>query len=106
MDILDFFLICVFIGALYFFLIRNVQVFHFQTTISNAAHQNVIDWLDSLENDDELNRRRDEYEAKAKMLDRICNKLSYEKMLFSFRPLTLESWFDEKEIEFIEDGIQ
>ena len=104
MDILDFFLICVFIGALYFFLIRNVQVFHFQTTISDAAHQNAIDWLNSLENDDELNRRRDEYEAKTKMLNRICNKLSYEKMLFSFRPLTLEHWFDEKEIEFIEAG--
>lgn len=105
MDIFGFFFICVFIAVLYFCFLRNTQVFHFQTTISHAAHQNVIDWLNSLENDDELNRRRDECEAKLEMLNRICNKLSYGKMLFSFRPLTLESWFDEKEIEFIEAGI-
>ena len=33
--------------------------------------------------------------------ERIIDKHSYDKMVFSFKPLKLECWFDEDEIRFL-----
>ena len=38
------------------------------------------------------------------MVDKICDKYSYARMIFSFRPLKLEYWYDEEEIAFINEG--
>ena len=90
--------------AIYFFFVRNTQVYFFQTKISDGAYGNLIHWLDGLKDDDELIQRWGEYLKKKKMVDKICDKYSYARMIFSFRPLKLEYWYDEEEIAFINEG--
>ena len=89
---------------LYFALVRNTQVYFFQTKIVDGAHGNLIHWLHGLKDDHELMRRWGEYQEKKKMVDKICDKYSYPGMVFSLRPLKLEYWYDEEEITFINEG--
>lgn len=104
MNVANIFLFTALGIAIYFFLVRNTQVFHFQTKISDGAYDNIIHWLDGIKDDNELKRRWGEYREKKKMVNKICDKYSYERMLFSFKPLKLEYWYDEEEIAFIKDG--
>lgn len=83
------------------FLYRNRKVCSFYHKINHQANDVVISFLRSLKDDDEFKHRYDEYlqiNHKAKM---IVEKYTYEDMLFSFKPLKLEYWFTEEEIEFM-----
>lgn len=78
------------IVASIFLLFRNTKVFKFRHFICHKAF--AFDW-----------KTHEEFNEKLKYADYICEKISYEKMLFSFKPLTFEKWFTEEEIYFIEN---
>ena len=89
---------------LYMGLIRNTNVYNFRTEVCNAAYNNLINWLSNLEDDIELQKKEYEYLFKKHMAKYICNKHSYFKMLFVLKPLRLENWYSDEEIEFINEG--
>jgi len=96
--------ICVIAFLLYMAFIRNTNVYNFRTEVYNAAYDNVINWLSNLEDDIELQKKEYEYLFKKHMAKHICNKHSYFKMLFVLKPLRLENWYSDEEIEFINEG--
>ena len=76
--------ICALLVASFYVMIRNHRVYKFQ---------------------DEFVKRRAEYEETDRMIKRITSK-SYERMVFSFKPLKLEYWYSEEEIAFIKKGMK
>ena len=86
-----------------YFLIRNNKVLVFKTSVLHCSY-NVLDhFLKSLKNDKELSNRYDEYKNLQDIVYKI-NSISYEKMLFSIKPLKLKYWFTESEIRLIQKG--
>jgi hypothetical protein len=73
---------------------------------SDAAFEVVGDFLNSLQNDQELNDRIEEYKELKKMCLQIVDKYSYEQILYSLKPFKLEAWFTPEEVEFIKRGIK
>lgn len=69
-----------------FLLIRTTQVCRFGEDIIDKACDFPID---------------DHYEENMAFAESIIYKHSYNEMLFSFKPLKLEYWFDENEIFFL-----
>lgn len=65
----------------FYLLLRNGKVYDFRTKIIESAN---------LANYREVKKLHDKY--------------SYEKMLFSFKPLKLEAWFTEEEIKILKGG--
>lgn len=103
--IILFILIIVFSLAL-LIVIRNNKTCAFALFYGDAAFQVVGDFLNSLQDDQELKDREEEYKELKKMCHQIINKYSYKQILFSFKSFKLESWFTPEEIEFIKRGIK
>ena len=80
---------------------RNDAVCRFRIAYMNYCTDVVLSFLDSLKNDAELAERRTQYEQICKIKDTIIDKYSYNKLLFSIKPLKLKNWFTEEEIEFM-----
>ena len=90
--------------VLIYFSVRNNRVYKFQVWYCGCAFNVINDFLKSFRDDEnEFNKRFEEYREMNKIVDRIVNK-SYNEMLYSFKPLKLECWFSEEEIEFINRG--
>lgn len=87
-------------------IIRNHKTDAFINLYENAAFSVVIDFLESLHNDQELHDRKVEYEELYRMLHQIIDKHFYAKILFSFKPFKLEAWFTPEEVEFIKRGLK
>lgn len=85
---------------------RNNKTCAFTIFYSDAAFEVVGDFLNSLQNDQELNDRKEEYKELKKMCRQIVEKYSYEQILYSLKPFKLESWFTPEEVEFIKRGIK
>lgn len=80
---------------------RNDKVCDFRIEINNKCHDVLDNFLYSLKNDEELYQRYGEYEQLEMKENDIRSKHSYGSMLFSLKPLKLEHWFTNKEIEFM-----
>jgi len=80
---------------------RNDAVCRFRIAYMNYCTDVVLSFLDSLKNDAELAERYTQYEQICKIKDTIIDKYSYNKLLFSIKPLKLKNWFTEEEIEFM-----
>jgi hypothetical protein len=89
MNILISFIILIVAANLYI-LIRNEKVFVFRTYILDRAHNELLRIL---------YEDIDKYESMRKEWNKIYDRHSYNKMLFSFKPLKSEHWFTEKEIK-------
>ncbi len=83
----------------FYMLIRNEKVAGLQLTLVKLSHNILSDYLNSLKDDEEFDK---EYYSKlCKYRDEICN-ISYNKMMWSLtRPLTIEEWLTEEQIEFL-----
>ena len=80
-----------------YFLIRNNNVFDFRINYGRKAYNYLYKTLRCCTNEKDI----DEY---YKLRDRVNNAIdrySYDKMLFSFKPLKLEYWFTEEEIKYL-----
>lgn len=89
MNILISFVILIVAANLYI-PIRNEKVFVFRTYILDRAYDELL----RISHED-----IDKYESMHKEWDKIYDRHSYNKMLFSFKPLKSEHWFTEKEIK-------
>ena len=84
-----------------YFLWRNNKVYDFSIEINNRCYDVLINFLDSLKDDEELNERYGEYEQLKMKGDEILLKHSYNSMLFSLKPLKPKYWYTNEEIEFM-----
>ena len=87
----------------FYLLIRNNNVCMFRITLNHLAGDLVINYIDSFENDKEFTQHYSEYECLNKASEHLRNKYTYDQMLFSFKPLRLESWFTEDELSFLKE---
>ena len=58
--------------------------------------------LNTYKNNDELHEDENNYNYIKEKTLFLLNKHSYNKYLFSFKPLKLEKWFTKEDLEFIE----
>lgn len=87
------------------FLIRNVKVCEFRNYIINASHNHTLDYYDDIDwnsKDWEINYKL--YEKASSLYRQINDKYEYNEMLYSIKPLKLDKWFTEEEVNFIEFG--
>ena len=84
-----------------YILYRNRKVYDFQIKISEHCFDVLFSFLESLKDDSEFHKQHSQYEMLHKKAYEIMDKYSYVSMLFSFKPLKLESWFTKEEIDFM-----
>ena len=106
LKILFIVLICVLLVWALIITFRNNKTCAFTIFYSDAAFEVVGDFLTSLQNDQELHDREEEYKELKKMCHQIVEKYSYDQILYSLKPFKLESWFTPEEVEFIKRGIK
>lgn len=103
--IILFIFVIVLLSLVLFIALRNNKTLRFSLMYADASFKVVEDFLSSLHDDQELADRNQEYEELRKMHNQILYKHSYNKILFSFKPFKLESWFTPEEVEFIKRGL-
>ena len=106
LKILFIVLICVLLIWAFILTFRNNKTCAFTIFYSDAAFEVVGDFLNNLQNDQELHDREEEYKELKKMCFQIVYKYSYEQILYSLKPFKLEAWFTPEEVEFIKRGIK
>lgn len=89
---MEYIIVLLFIFIIYCFYIldRNNRVYNFKIMLANMAYSYNMRRLDdgiSLTSEDAFKW--------------FCDKYSYDKLLLSFKPLKLECWYTEKELEEI-----
>lgn len=80
-----------------YFLIRNDNVLDFRLNYVRNAYDYLYKTLHCCINEEDLY----EYDKLCDIVWDAIDRYSYEKMLFSFKPLKLEYWFTEEEIEYL-----
>lgn len=80
---------------------RNNKVCCFMTSLSNLLFNELGRILDTYKDDNEFHEDENNYNHIREKVRSLLYKYSYNKYLFSFKPLKLEKWFTEEELEFI-----
>jgi hypothetical protein len=78
---------------------RNEKVGGLQLALVDLSYNVILNYLNSLKDDSEFNREY--YDKLCKYRDEICS-IPYDKMFWSItRPLTIEEWLTDEQIEFL-----
>jgi hypothetical protein len=85
----------------FYLLIRNERVGVFRIMLNHLTSGLLINYINSFENDEEFTQHYSEYKCLNRASEHLQNKYTYSQMLFSFKPLRLESWFTEDELFFL-----
>lgn len=81
---------------------RNNNVYCFSVSLNNFLFDELNRILDTYKDDNEFHEDENNYyKIKEKALF-LLDKYSYNRYLFSFKPLKIEKWFNKEELEFIE----
>lgn len=87
------------------FLIRNTKVCKFRIYILNMSYDHVDDYCNNIDWDSiDWKDKYKLYEEASSLCQRINDKYKYDEMLYSIKPLKLDKWFTEEEVNFIEFG--
>ena len=81
--------------------IRNNKVYHFNINFGHLLFDELERILNSYKDDDEFNEDEENYYNIRDQVRFLLDKHSYNRYLFSFKPLKLEKWFTKEELEFI-----
>lgn len=85
-------------------LIRSEKVCKFQLALIDAGYSVLMEYLNTIDpdkvDDDTFNNGIEKYRELSDIYDSICN-LSYDKMLFSLKPLKDDYWLTEEQISFL-----
>lgn len=87
-----------------YILIRNSKVFEFKTKLNEICYSVCNNHIETAENYDNVNDYIREHNKIIKLWDSI-NDISWDKMLWSIKPLKVEYWLNEEQLEFIKDYI-
>ena len=87
----------------FYLLCRNNNVCSFRIAINHFMSDFLINYLNSMEDDDDFHKHQEEYERLIKCRDYIWEKYSYDQMLFSLKPLRIEDWFTKDELSFLKE---
>lgn len=95
-------LICLIVS--WYVLIRNKKVCKFQLALIDAGYNVLQEYLNTIDpdkvDDDTFNKGIEKYRELSDICDSIYN-LSYNKMLFSLKPLKVKYWLTEEQINFL-----
>ena len=80
---------------------RNNKVYYFSISLSHFLFDELNRILNTYKNDDEFSKDEDNLRIISEKIQFLLDKYSYNKYLFSFKPLKLKKWFTEEELEFI-----
>lgn len=80
-----------------YFLIRNDKVLYFRLNYTRNAYNYLYKTLHCCIDEEDL----DEYYKLRNRVYNTIDRYSYNKILFSFKPLKLEYWFTEEEIKYL-----
>jgi hypothetical protein len=96
-------LIVLILIVLWFYIFyRNNKVYYFSISLSHLLFGELKRILNTYKNDDEFSKDEDNLRIISEKVQFLLNKHSYNKYLFSFKPLKLEKWFTKEDLEFIE----
>ena len=87
------------------FFIKNIKTSEFRIYILNMSYNHLMDYYDDIDwssKDWKVNYKL--YEKASSLYKQINDKYEYDEMLYSIKPLKLDKWFTEEEVNFIEFG--
>ena len=80
---------------------RNNKVYCFSISLNHFLFDELKRILNTYKNDNEFHEDENNYNYIKEKVNSLLDKYSYNKYLFSFKPLKLEKWFTKEELEFI-----
>ena len=89
------------IGLCFYVLYRNNKVYYFNIGLNDFLFDELKRILNTYKDDNEFHEDENNYNYINEKIQLLLNKNSYNKYLYSFKPLKLEKWFTEEEIEFM-----
>ena len=89
------------IGFCFYVLHRNNKVYYFNVGLNDFLFDELKRILNTYKDDCEFHEDENNYNYINEKIQFLLNKNSYNKYLYSFKPLKLEKWFSEEEIEFM-----
>ena len=89
------------IGLCFYVLHRNNKVYHFNVSLGDFLFGEMKRILNTYKDDREFHEDEDNYNYIKEKVQLLLDKHSYNKYLYSFKPLKLEKWFTEEELEFM-----
>ena len=95
------FIVLILIVLCFYILYRNNKVYYFCISLGNILYDELERILNTYKDDDEFHEDEINYSYIKGKVEILLNKHSYDKYLFSFKPLKLKNWFTEEELEFI-----
>ena len=90
--------------ALAYLMIRNTFVYNFKMHLSYICHSICKEHISKIYEYYSIFDYDKDHEKLIKMLDSMSN-ISYEKMLYSFKPLKPKYWLNEEQMKFIENAM-
>lgn len=108
MTIIAYICISIVIIALLVFIlifIKIIKTGEFRIYILNMSYNHMMDYYDNIDwssKDWKINYKL--YEKASSIYKQINDKYEYDEMLYSIKPLELDKWFTEEEINFIKFG--
>lgn len=81
--------------------IRNNKVYTFTVSFGHFLFDELMRILNTYKDDNEFSEDEDNWNTIREKVHFLLNKYSYNKYLFSFKPLKLEKWFSKEDLEFI-----
>ena len=103
---MDFILIILLVALFvcFYFLIRNERVFEFRTAIEAMGYdivkKHTSNWPINVD-EESYNAYKEEHERLRDMWLSLSTNISYDKMLFSIKPLKPKYWLNKAQMEFL-----
>jgi hypothetical protein len=89
------------IGLCFYVLHRNNKVYHFNVILGDFLFGEMKRILNTYKDDNEFHEDENNYNYIKEKVQLLLDKHSYNEYLYSFKPLKLEKWFTEEELEFM-----
>jgi hypothetical protein len=83
--------------------IRNNEVYGFVISLNDILHDELTRILLTYSDDNEFNADSENYDRFQSGVEDILSKLSYNRMVFTPKPLKLSNWLSEEDISFIQE---
>lgn len=91
----------IFIIITIYFAYRNNKVYNFRVEIISNNYDGLKGFVNQFDSDEEYLKYKNTYRQLRENSNYIINKVSYDSMWLSFKPLKLENWYTSEEISFI-----